>query len=142
MVCLSHRDIKIPRRGLYYSVNQGCYPEIRPGDASLCRSVFLALNLGLRYIGTMVSDIHRTLFWGIFPNSPACPQWKIAAVVKAPVAFIVRQAGRPGDHTQMNRILEIEPAELHQRATFVAGSPVMVSEMVDFVRKYSAVSSV
>ncbi|MEZ5031697.1 MAG: class 1 fructose-bisphosphatase [Saprospiraceae bacterium] len=143
--CLSHRDIKIPERGLYYSVNQGYYLKF---DLEMRRYIDQCsdLNLGLRYIGTMVSDIHRTLFSGgifLYPNTRKYPNGKLRLLYECnPMAFIVEQAGGRAINTQMNRILDIEPAELHQRATFVAGSPVMVSEMVDFVRKYSAVSSV
>lgn len=58
------------------------------------------------------------------------------------MSFIVEQAGGKAINTGLDRILEIEASELHQRATIVAGSPDMVGEMIDFVRKYSAVSSV
>lgn len=61
--CLSHRDIKIPNRGMYYSVNQGYYLKF---DVEMRRYIDYCsdLNLRLRYIGSMVSDIHRILFQG------------------------------------------------------------------------------
>ena len=59
--CLSHRDIQIPDRGQYYSVNQGYYLKF---DVEMRRYIDYCSdqNLRLRYIGSMVSDIHRILF--------------------------------------------------------------------------------
>ena len=61
--CLSHRDIRIPDRGHYYSVNQGYYLKF---DVEMRRYIDYCsdLNLRLRYIGSMVSDVHRILFSG------------------------------------------------------------------------------
>lgn len=143
--CLSHRDIKIPARGIYYSVNQGYYLKF---DLEMRRFIDQCsdMNLGLRYIGTMVSDIHRTLFSGgifLYPNTRKYPNGKLRLLYECnPMSFIVEQAGGKAINTGLDRILEIEASELHQRATIVAGSPDMVGEMIDFVRKYSAVSSI
>ena len=53
--CLSHKDIRIPARGNYYSVNQGYYLKF---DVEMRRFIDHCsdLNLRLRYIGSMVSD--------------------------------------------------------------------------------------
>lgn len=142
--CLSHRDIKIPNRGSYYSVNQGYYLKF---DLEMRRYIDYCcdLNLGLRYIGSMVSDIHRILFQGgifLYPNTRKYPAGKLRLLYECnPMAFIVEQAGGKAINTQIDRILEIEPKELHQRSTIVIGSPDMVDEMIQFVDKYSAVSS-
>jgi fructose-1,6-bisphosphatase I len=142
--CLSHRDIKIPNRGSYYSVNQGYYLKF---DLEMRRYIDYCcdLNLGLRYIGSMVSDIHRILFQGgifLYPNTRKYPAGKLRLLYECnPMGFIVEQAGGRAINTQIDRILEIEPKELHQRSTIVIGSPDMVDEMVQFVDKYSAVSS-
>jgi len=142
--CLSHRDIRIPARGQYYSVNQGYYLKF---DLEMRRYIDLCsdLNLGLRYIGSMVSDIHRILFQGgifLYPNTRKYPRGKLRLLYECnPMSFIVEQAGGKAINTQLERIMEIEPLELHQRATIVAGSPEMVDEMMAFVKKYMAVSS-
>ena len=77
--CLSHRDIKIPDRGDYYSVNQGYYLKF---DVEMRRYIDYCsdLNLRLRYIGSMVSDVHRILFQGgifLYPNTRKYPQGEI-----------------------------------------------------------------
>ncbi|RMF00727.1 MAG: class 1 fructose-bisphosphatase, partial [Bacteroidetes bacterium] len=80
--CLSHRDIKIPDRGNYYSVNQGYYLKF---DVEMRRYIDHCsdLNLRLRYIGSMVSDIHRILFQGgifLYPNTRKYPHGKLRVV--------------------------------------------------------------
>jgi fructose-1,6-bisphosphatase I len=58
-----------------------------------------------------------------------------------PLSFVVEQAGGKSVTSQLNRILDIEPTELHQRATIAIGSPEMVEEMQEFVQRYSPVGS-
>ena len=138
--CLSHRDIKIPNRGQYYSVNQGYYLKF---DVEMRRYIDYCsdLNLRLRYIGSMVSDIHRILFQGgifLYPNTRKYPKGKLRLLYECnPLAFVVEQAGGKAINTQLSRILEMQPSELHERSTIVIGSPDMVDEMKEFVERYS-----
>ena len=139
--CLSHRDIKIPARGNYYCVNQGYYLKF---DIEMRRYIDYCsdLNLGLRYIGSMVSDIHRILFQGgifLYPNTRKYPQGKLRLVYECnPIAFIVEQAGGRAIDCQLRRILELKPTLLHQKSTIAVGSPDMVDEMKAFVERYAA----
>lgn len=139
--CLSHRDIQIPDRGNYYSVNQGYYLKF---DVEMRRYIDHCsdLNLRLRYIGSMVSDIHRILFQGgifLYPNTRKYPQGKLRLVYECnPLSFIVEQAGGKSISCQLERILELDVKHLHQRATIAIGSPGMVDEMKAFVERYSA----
>lgn len=140
--CLSHRDIQIPDRGNYYSVNQGYYLKF---DVEMRRYIDHCsdMNLRLRYIGSMVSDIHRILFQGgifLYPNTRKYPQGKLRLVYECnPLSFIVEQAGGKSIDTQLQRILDLEIKHLHQRATIAIGSPAMVDEMKAFVERYSAI---
>lgn len=138
--CLSHVDIKIPERGNYYSVNQGYYLKF---DVEMRRYIDNCsdMNLRLRYIGSMVSDVHRNLFQGgifLYPNTRKYPQGKLRLLYECnPLAFIVEQAGGKAITTQLERILELDCNHLHQRATIVIGSPLMVDEMKAFIERYS-----
>ena len=142
--CLSHKDIKIPQTGRYYSVNQGYYLKF---DVEMRRYIDHCsdLNLRLSYIGSMVSDVHRSLFQGgifLYPNTRKYPHGKLRLLYECnPLAFVVEQAGGKAITCQLERVLEIEPNELHQRATIAIGSPQMVDEMVAFVQRYSPISS-
>lgn len=142
--CLSHRNIQIPKRGQYYSVNQGYYLKF---DLEMRRYIDHCsdLNLGLRYIGSMVSDVHRILFQGgifLYPSTRKYPHGKLRLLYECnPMAFIVEQAGGKAINNSLKRILEVNADELHQRSTIAIGSPDMVEEMKAFVERYSAVTS-
>lgn len=139
--CLSHRDIQIPKSGKYYSVNQGYYLKF---DVEMRRYVdhCCDLNYRLRYIGSMVADVHRILFQGgifLYPNTRKYQHGKLRLLYECnPLSFIVEQAGGRAITCQLERIMEIEVRDLHQRATIAIGSPKMVDEMEEFVRKYQA----
>ena len=138
--CLSHRDIQIPATGRYYSVNQGYYLKF---DVEMRRYIDYCsdLNLRLRYIGSMVSDIHRILFQGgifLYPNTRKHPQGKLRLLYECnPLSYIVEQAGGKAITAQLERIMDIQPKSLHQRATIAIGSPDMVDEMKEFVERYN-----
>ncbi len=138
--CLSHKDIRIPDRGNYYSVNQGYYLKF---DVEMRRYIDYCsdLNLRLRYIGSMVSDVHRILFQGgifLYPNTRKYPQGKLRLIYECnPLAYIVEQAGGKAINCELNRILDLQPVDLHQRHSIAIGSPAMVDEMKEFVERYS-----
>jgi fructose-1,6-bisphosphatase I len=137
--CLSHRDIKIPDRGNNYSVNQGYYLKF---DVEMRRYIDHCsdLNLGLRYIGSMVSDVHRILFQGgifLYPNTRKYPKGKLRLLYECnPMSFIVEQAGGAAIDLNRKRIMELKPKELHQKTTIAIGSPLMIREMEEFLEKY------
>ncbi|MEL7118947.1 MAG: class 1 fructose-bisphosphatase [Bacteroidota bacterium] len=139
--CLSHQEIKIPKRGNYYSVNQGYYLKF---DVEMRRYIDQCsdMNLRLRYIGSMVADVHRILFQGgifLYPNTRKYPQGKLRLLYECnPLAFIVEQAGGKAINMQLERILDLEVNHLHDRATISIGSPEMIDEMKEFVQRYSA----
>lgn len=139
--CLSHEDMKIPASGNYYSVNQGYYTKF---DLEMRRYIDHCSdsNLRLRYIGSMVSDIHRIMFQGgifLYPNTRKYPGGKLRLLYECnPMAMIVEQAGGKAINCQLERILDLKVTDIHQKATIVIGSPDMVDEMKEFVAKYSA----
>lgn len=139
--CLSHRNMRIPKTGDSYAINQGYYSKF---DLELRRYVDHCSdsNWGLRYIGSMVSDIHRILIKGgifLYPATRKYPEGKLRLLYECnPLAMIVEQAGGQAIDTKLKRILDIDPTKLHQRSTIAIGSPVMVEEFAAFVRKYSA----
>lgn len=142
--CISHRDIKIPEDGAYYAVNQGYYLKF---DLEMRRYIDHCsdMNFGLRYIGSMVSDIHRIMIQGgifLYPHTRKYPKGKLRLLYECnPMAMIVEQAGGIAITCNLERILDLPVNDLHQRVTISIGSPKMVSEMKAFVEKYSAVKS-
>lgn len=141
--CLSHRDIQIPQSGNYYSVNQGYYSKF---DLEMRRYIDHCndSNYRLRYIGSMVSDIHRILFQGgifLYPNTRKYPDGKLRLLYECnPMAFIVEQAGGTAITCQLKRIMDLDATEIHQRTSIAIGSPGLLEEMRIFVEKYQPVS--
>jgi fructose-1,6-bisphosphatase I len=137
--CLSHKNMRIPKSGQYYSVNQGYYLKF---DVEMRRYIDHCsdMNYGLRYIGSMVSDIHRILFQGgifLYPNTRKYPKGKLRLLYECnPLAFVVEQAGGKAVTMRSNRIMAVQPEELHQKATIAIGSPETVAEMEAFLDKY------
>ncbi len=83
----------------------------------------------------MVSDIHRNIFKGgifLYPPNAKHPNGKLRLLYECnPMAFIIEQAG--GLAISMDqRILEINPKSLHQRAPFFCGN----REMIEVLQKY------
>ncbi len=139
--CLSHRNMRIPDYGQTYSVNQGYYSKF---DLEMRRYIDHCSdqNYGLRYIGSMVSDIHRILIQGgifLYPSTRKYPQGKLRLLYECnPLSLIVEQAGGKAMNSQLKRILDLVPNELHQRGTIAIGSPGMVDELKAFIERYSA----
>jgi len=139
--CLSHKNIKMPDFGIYYSVNQGYYQKF---DLEIRRFVDHCNdeNYRLRYIGSMVSDVHRSLFKGgifMYPNTRKYPEGKLRLLYECnPMAMIVEQAGGMAVDTKLNRILDIPVTHIHQRSTIAIGSKKMIKDFIGYVKKYSA----
>lgn len=139
--CLSHRDISIPEKGNYYSVNQGYYLKF---DVEMRRYIDHCsdMNYGLRYIGSMVSDIHRILFQGgiyLYPNTRKYMNGKLRLLYECnPMSFIVEQAGGKAIDCKLDRIMDKEVRDIHERSSIAIGSPAMVDEMKAFIQRYSA----
>jgi len=145
---LSHENIRLPERPKYYSVNQGYekywtkgikrYTQWLQGDEGAERS------LSLRYIGSMVSDVHRTLLGGgvfYYPadsKDPKKPQGKLRLLYEAvPMAYIIEQAGGYGS-TGRGSILDVQPTELHQRTPLFLGNRALVEKAEEFIAKYDS----
>jgi fructose-1,6-bisphosphatase I len=137
---LSHDDIRIPERGNTYSVNEGNYSRWEPGvqkwaDWMKSASPDEGRPYGMRYIGAMVADLHRTLLRGgvfAYPRDTKKPTGKLRLLYEAaPFAFIVEAAGGAASDGK-RRILDIVPDELHQRTPLVIGSKKDVEDALRY----------
>jgi fructose-1,6-bisphosphatase I len=142
--CLSHPNIQMPAGGNYYSVNQGYYLKF---DLEMRRFIDHCsdMNYMLRYIGSMVSDIHRILFQGgifMYPNTRKYPKGKLRLLYECfPMAYIVEQAGGTALTCRLDVIMDIEVNSLHQTSSIALGSRDMMSDMKDFVERYGPTSN-
>ncbi|CAI9771420.1 unnamed protein product [Fraxinus pennsylvanica] len=126
---LTHPDIKIPNKGKIYSVNEGNAknwdsPTAKyvekckfPKDGSSPKS--------LRYIGSMVADVHRTLLYGgifLYPADKKSPNGKLRVLYEVfPMSFLMEQAGGQA-FTGKQRALDLVPKKIHERSPIFLGS--------------------
>jgi fructose-1,6-bisphosphatase I len=135
---LCHEDIKTPRVGKYYSVNESYYQRWTDGYRRVVQ-MFKGVEdpesrKNARYIGSLVADFHRNLLAGgvfMYPADSKAPRGKLRLCYEAaPLSFIAEQAGGAAtDGAQP--ILDLEPTELHQRTPLLLGS----IEDVEFVQR-------
>ncbi|MGB1243009.1 MAG: class 1 fructose-bisphosphatase [Chitinophagales bacterium] len=140
--CLSHRDIKTPLQGRIYSINESYQSQFSDGvnrylDYCKQHEPFTGRPYSSRYIGSMVADVHRNLIKGgifAYPRTKDNPNGKLRLLYECnPLAFIVEKAGGMATDGK-NRILDIQPTELHQRLPIYLGSTSMVRKAMQFVQ--------
>jgi fructose-1,6-bisphosphatase I len=137
--CLSHKDLKIPEDGSFYSINQGYYLQF---DLEMRRYIDHCSDSkrSLRYIGSMVSDVHRNIIYGgifMYPLTRKNPQGKLRILYECnPMAMIVEQCGGKAINSALERILDIPLHGLHQKSSIVIGSKHLVEEYEEFVKRY------
>ncbi|MEI6638483.1 MAG: class 1 fructose-bisphosphatase [Chlorobium sp.] len=135
---LSHENIVTPKSGKYYSINEGSYAQFNEGTKrylDYIKEEDKATNrpYSTRYIGSLVADFHRNLLTGgifIYPPTTKHLNGKLRLMYEAnPLAFICEQAGGRATNGR-DRILDIQPTELHQRTPLYIGSvdDVLVAE--------------
>lgn len=143
--CLSHEKMTIPQDGKIYSVNEGNYIRFPQGVKKYikyCQEDDKATSRPYtsRYIGSLVSDFHRNLIKGgiyMYPTATSYPNGKLRLLYECnPMAFLAEQAGGRAISAPGQRILELNPTELHQRTPFFVGSTNMINTIEDFLLRY------
>lgn len=141
--CLSHPDMQCPPDGKIYSVNHGNFFQYSTGVQSYIQACQQknAVTGGpytQRYIGSMVSDVHRNLIKGgifMYPGTTDKPKGKLRLLYECnPFAFIVEVAGGKATNG-VDRILDVVPTDLHQRSPLFIGSKHMMEELETHLAK-------
>lgn len=136
--CLSHPNIHCPEEGTTYSVNHGNFMQFEEGVQKYIQSC-QAKNkpYSLRYFGSMVADIHRTLIKGgifMYPPTQEHTKGKLRLLYECnPFAFIIEVAGGKATSGK-ERILTISPQQLHERCSIFIGSKNMVTELESYLK--------
>ena len=143
--CLSHPDLKCPKTGFIYSINEGNYARVPDGVKQYikyCQVEDAATGrpYSSRYIGSLVADFHRNLLKGgifLYPATAKSPGGKLRLLYECnPLAFVIEQAGGKASDGQ-RRILELTPKSLHQRTPLFIGSVDMVTQVEEMMRQGS-----
>jgi len=139
--CLSNPDIKCPADGKIYSVNHGNFFQYTDGikqyiDCCQKKTKTSGGPYTQRYIGSMVADVHRNLIKGgifMYPSTIDKPKGKLRLLYECnPFAFIVEVAGGKATNG-IERILDVQPTELHQRSALFIGSKNMMEELESYL---------
>jgi fructose-1,6-bisphosphatase I len=139
--CLSNPDIKCPQDGKIYSVNHGNFFQYTDGikqyiDGCQKKTKMNGGPYTQRYIGSMVADVHRNLIKGgifMYPSTIDKPKGKLRLMYECnPFAFIVEVAGGKATNGK-ERILDVQPTELHQRSALFIGSKNMMEELESYL---------
>jgi fructose-1,6-bisphosphatase I len=138
---LSHENIRIPKRGHIYSTNEGNVGRWTPRMQAYIRWLKEedkadGRPYSLRYIGSLVADVHRTLLYGgvyFYPGDTKNPDGKLRLMYENnPLAFIVEQAGGKSSNG-VTRTLDLMPTSLHQRMPLYIGSEEDVTIAEEFL---------
>jgi len=98
-------------------------------------------DFGMRWVASLVAEAYRILTRGgvfLYPHDARTRDQggRLGLVYEAnPIAFIIEQAGGAAI-TGRNSILDIKPAELHQRAPFIFGSKDEVERLHRYHQEY------
>ena len=140
---LVRENIRIPEDTKEFAINMS---NMRHWDAPVKRYVDECLageegtrgkNFNMRWIASMVADVHRILMrGGIFmypwdqrePNKPG----KLRLLYEAnPMSWLIEQAGGAATNGKQ-RILDIKPTQLHERVSVILGSKNEVDRVTSY----------
>ncbi|OWY20981.1 class 1 fructose-bisphosphatase [Sphingobacteriales bacterium UPWRP_1] len=148
--CLSHPDIKIPRQGTIYSVNESYkykYAQAVNDFIEYCKQIDKETGrpYSSRYVGSMVADFHRNLIKGgifLYPAMKGHPHGKLRLLFECnPLSFIVETAGGKATNGK-ERILDLVPEKLHQRTPIYIGSEDMVNKAMEFLNAKEEIATI
>jgi len=130
---LTQAALRIPEQTQEFAINMS---NMRHWEAPVQRYVQeclagktgpLGKDYNMRWIASMVADVHRVLTRGgvfLYPRDarPSAQSGKLRLLYEAnPMSFLVEQAGGAAIDG-MRRILELPPKALHQRTSVMLGS--------------------
>ncbi|KOY85175.1 fructose 1,6-bisphosphatase [bacterium 336/3] len=131
---LSKSEFQTPEDGKIYSVNEGNYNDFSDSVKKyidFCKEK----KYSARYIGSLVADFHRNLLKGgiyMYPATHKDKNGKLRLMHECnALAFIIEQAGGMATDGK-NRILDLEPTDIHQRCPLYIGTKSMVEKAQSF----------
>jgi len=143
---LSHPNMIMPRTRGIYSVNEG--NSMYWDDA--CKAYFESIKFptppgkpySARYIGSMVADAYRTLCYGgmfAYPADSKSKKGKLRILYEcAPMAMVMENAGGQAVDSDMKRMLEVVPSDIHDRSGIFMGSFDEIEKVKAVFAKYQS----
>jgi fructose-1,6-bisphosphatase I len=140
---LTHPKIRVKDSFNVYSINEGnekkWHPPVKEFIKDKKHPEKGKTAYSLRYIGSMVGDVHRTLLYGgifMYPADTASPKGKLRVLYECiPLSYVMECAGGLA-HDGENDILDILPNNIHQRTGIIMGSKHDVEECRQYHKKF------
>ncbi len=142
---MTQRDMRIPDETSEYAINASnsrhWYPPVKRyiSELEAGKEGPREKNFNMRWIASMVADVHRILNRGgifMYPADAREPDkpGKLRLMYEAnPMSLIIEQAGGAATDGRQ-RILDIQPASLHQRVAVFLGSKNEVERVTGYHR--------
>jgi len=140
---LTQSDMRIPEETKEYAINASnarhWYPPVKRyiDELTAGETGPRGKNFNMRWIASMVADVHRILNRGgvfMYPADAREPDkpGKLRLMYEAnPMSFIVEQAGGAATNGKQ-RILDIQPTKLHERVAVFLGSKNEVERVTSY----------
>ncbi|KAL2395788.1 Fructose-1,6-bisphosphatase, partial [Exophiala dermatitidis] len=136
---LTHPNMRIPKKRAIYSVNEGNSMYWSDKTKAYFESLKYPKEGGkpysARYIGSMVADAYRTLLYGgifAYPADKKSPKGKLRILYEcAPMAMVMENAGGKAVDSNMNRMLEVQPKNIHDRSGIFMGSEEEMQKVIE-----------
>ncbi|WP_135081830.1 class 1 fructose-bisphosphatase [Terasakiella sp. SH-1] len=139
----THENMTIPADTQEFAINMS---NMRHWEAPVRRYIEECLagktgprekDFNMRWVASMVADVHRIMTRGGVFMYPMCDKTrekggKLRLMYEAnPMSFIIEQAGGVSS-TGRERIMEVQPKELHQRVPVILGSKNEIDRIVSY----------
>lgn len=146
----THADVKFPEGGgkKIYSCNEGNSSNWDPAIKAAVEEFKDGKSpYAARYVGSMVSDVHRTILYGgiyLYPADSKSKDGKLRVLYEGfPMAMIVEQAGGVAScglfKGKIQRLMDLVPTSIHERCPVILGGERDVSLVLG---KYKALGLV
>jgi fructose-1,6-bisphosphatase I len=130
---LVERGLRTPTTHKSYSVNEGNRRTF-PDGYQRYLDWAQEQTYSSRYVGSMVADVHRILLKGgvfMYPPTKKAPSGKLRLMYEAnPMAMLMEQAGGKALAAPGQRILDVQPTDIHQRVPVIMGSAGEVDKVI------------
>jgi fructose-1,6-bisphosphatase I len=138
---LTQANIRIPEDTAEFAINTS---NMRRWEAPVKRYIDECLagkdgprgkDFNMRWVASMVADVYRVLSRGgifMYPRDSKNKEGRLRMMYEAnPMAFIVEQAGGAATDGK-TRLLDLQPAKLHQRVAVILGSKNEVERVTSY----------
>jgi fructose-1,6-bisphosphatase len=144
---LTHPDMRVPETTREFAINVSnerfWEPPVRRyvEECVAGKSGDRGVDFNMRWIASMVAEVHRILIRGgvfMYPRDtrdPAKPGRLRLLYEANPMAMLMEQAGGAAS-TGRDRLLDIQPSDIHQRIGVVLGSKSEVERVVHYHAAY------